>query len=178
MTTTDQNKLLLREAMTNLDSIKKQRHPFANKALYSQSHGFSSSHVWMWELTRKDGWAPKNWCFQIAVLEKALECPLDCKEIQPVNPKGNQPWIFIGRTDGKAEAPIHWPPDGRRWLIGKDLHAGKDWGQEEKGMMEYEMTGWHHWLNGHEFEKTPGDGEGEESLASCSPCGYKVLDMT
>ena len=132
----------------------------------------------MWELNRKEGWVPKNWYFQIVVLEKTLESSFDCKEIQPVHPKEDQSWVFIGRTDAEAEAPILWPLDEKSWLVGKDPHAGKDWGQEEKGMMEDEMTEWHHWLNGHEFEKTPGDGEGEESLASCSPCGYKVLDMS
>ena len=104
----------------------------------------------MWELDHKEGWVPKNWCFWTTVLEKTLESPLDCKEIQPVNPKGNQSWIFIGRTD--AEAPILCPPDAKTWLIRKDPEAGKDWGQEEQGMTEDEMIGWHHLLNGHEFE--------------------------
>ena len=128
--------------------IKKQRHHFADKSPYSQSYGFSSSHVWMWELDHKEGWVLKKWCFWIVVLEKTLESPLDCKEIQPVHPKGNQSWIFIGRTDAEAEAPILWPPDGKSWLIGKDPDAGKDWGQEEKGATEDEMVGWHHWLSG------------------------------
>ena len=132
----------------------------------------------MWELDYKEGWAPKNWCFWAVVLEKTLESPLDCKEIQPVYPKGNQPWIFIGRTDAEAEAPILWPPDIKYWLIGKDPHVGKDWGQEEKGAIEYELTGWHHWLNGNEFEQTPGDSEGQGSLACCSPWGHKESDMT
>ena len=139
------------KAMTNLDSILKCRDYFANKGLHSQSYGFSSSHVWMWELDHKEGWVPKNWCFWTVVLEKTLESPLDCKEIKPVNPKGNQPWVFIGRTDGEAEAPILWPPDAKNWLIWKDPDAGKDWRQEEKGMREDEMVVWHHWLNGHEF---------------------------
>ena len=112
--------------------IKKQRHHFANKGLYSQSYGFSSSHVWMWDLDHKDDWAPKNWCIWIMVLEKTLESPLDSKEIKPVNPKGNQPWIFIGRTD--VEAPVLWPPDVKSQPTGKEPDAGKDWGQEEKGM--------------------------------------------
>ena len=132
--------------------ITKQRHFFANKDLSSQGYGFSSSHVWMWELDHKESWAPKNWCFWTVVLEKILEIPLDCKEIQLVNPKGNQPWMFIGRTNAEAETPILWPPDGKNWLIGKDPDAGKDWGQEEKGTTEDEMVGWHHRLDGHEFE--------------------------
>ena len=120
--------------------IKKQRHYFANKSPSSQSYGFSSDHVWMWELDYKKSWAPKNWCFWTVVLEKTLESPLDCKEIKPVHTKGNQSWIFIGRTD--AEAPVLWPPDVKSWLIGKDSDAGKDWGQEEKKATEDEMVGW------------------------------------
>jgi len=119
----------------------------------SQHQGFSSSHVWMWELDYKESWAPKNWCFRPVVLGKdcSVESPLDCKEIKPVNPKGNQSWIFIGRTDAEAETPILWPPDAKNWLIGKDPDAGKDW-RWEKGMTKDEMVGWHHWINGHEFE--------------------------
>ena len=132
--------------------IKKQRHYFADKGLYSQSHGFSNSHVWMWELDHKESWAPKNWWFRLMVLEKTLESPLDCKEIQPVHPEGNQPWIFIGSTVAEAEALILWPPDAKSWLIRKDPDAGKDWGQEEKAVTEDEMVREHHWLNGHEFE--------------------------
>ena len=132
--------------------IKKQKHYFVDKCLYSQSYGFSSSHVWMWELDQKVGWVPKNWCFPIVVLEKILESPLDCKEIHPVNLKGNQLCIFIGRTDAETETPILWPPDAKNWLTGKDPDAGKDWRWEEKGMTEDEMVGWHHWLNEHEFE--------------------------
>ena len=149
--------------------IRKQRHYFADKGPYSQSYGFSSSHVQMWELDNKESWAPKNWCFQTVVLEKILESPLNSEEIKPVNPKGNRPWILIGRTDAEAEVPIHWPLDAKSQLIGKDPDAGKDWGQEEKGATEYEMVGWHHWLNGHEFEQTPGDSEGQRSPACCSP---------
>ena len=130
--------------------IKKQRHYFANKDPSSQGCGFSSGHVWMWELDCEESWAPKNWCFWTVVLEKTLESPLDCKEIQPVHPKGDQSRVFIGRTDVKAETPILWPPDAKNWLIGKDPDAGKDWRQEEKGMTEDEM-GWHHQLNGPEF---------------------------
>ena len=110
-----------------------------------QSYGFSSSHVQMWELDYKESWAPKNWCFQTVLLEKTLESPLDCKEIQPVSPKGNQSWIFIGRTNAEAETPIFWPPDEKNWFIWKDPDAGKDWRQKEKGMTEDEMVGWHHW---------------------------------
>ena len=123
----------------------------------------------MWELDHKEGRAPKNWCFHIVVLERSLESPLDSKEIKPVNPKGKQLWIFIGRMDAEAEAPILWPPDANSQFIGKDPDAWKDWGQEEKGMTESEMVGWQHWLNGHEFEQTLGDSEGLGSLACCSP---------
>ena len=136
--------------------------------LYSQSYGFSSSHVWIWELDHKEGWVPKNDCFWTMVLEKTLESPLDCKEIKPVSPKGNQFWIFIGRTDAKAEAPIVWPPDRKSWLIGKDPDAGIDWGQKGKRVTKDEMIRWHHQLNGHEFKQTPGDSEGQGSLACCS----------
>ena len=131
--------------------IKMQRHYFANKGQSSQSFGFSSSHVWMWELDYKESWA-QNWCFWIVVLEKTLESPLDCMQIKPVNPKGNQSWIFIGRTDAEVEMPILWPPHVKNRLIGKYPDAMKDWRQEEKGMTEDEMVGWHHWLNEHEFE--------------------------
>ena len=118
----------------------------------SQSYVFSSSHIWMWELDYKESWALKNWFFWTMVLEKTLESPLDCKEIQPVHPKGNQSWIFIGRTDVEVETLIFQPPDAKNWLIWKDPDAGKDWRQEEKGMTEAEMVGWHHWLSGHKFE--------------------------
>ena len=155
--------------VTNLDNIKKQRHHFADKGQYSQSHGFFSSHVQMWELDHKEGWALKNWWFQIVGLEKTLENSLDCKEIKPVNPKGNQPWIFIERIDAKAEAPILWTLDAKSWFIGKDPGAWKDWGHAEKGTTEDEMVGWHHGLNGHEFEQTPGDREGQGSLECGSP---------
>ena len=143
--------LLGSKVMTNLDSILKSRHYFANKGLSGQGYGFSSSYVWMWELDYKASWAPKNWCFWTVVLEKTLESPLDCKEIQPVHPKGGQSWVFIGRTDAKAETPILWPPDVKNWLTGKNPDVGKDWRQEEKGTTEDKMVGWHHWLNGHEF---------------------------
>ena len=149
--------LLGRKAITNLDSIlKKQRHYFAHKGLSGQRYGFSNGHVWMWELDHKEGWALKNWCFWTVVLEKALESPLDCKEIKPTNPQGNQSWMFIGRTN--AEAPTLWPPEANNWLLRcrETPDAGKDWRQEKKGMMEDEMVGWHRWLDGHEFEQTPG----------------------
>ena len=122
-------------------------------------------------LLTKFFWVPKNWCFRAVVLEKILESPLDSKETKPVNPKGNQLWIFIGRTD---EVPILWPPGVRSWLIWKDPDAGKDWGQEKKGMTEDEMVGWHHWFSGHEFEQTPGDSEGQGSLVCCSSWGHRV----
>ena len=131
--------------------IKKQRHHFADKGSYCQSYVFSSRHVWMWELYHKEGWVLKKWCFWSVVLENTLESPLDSKEFKLVNSKGNQPWIFIGKTDTEAETPILWLPDVKSWLIGKDLDAGKDWGQEEKGTIEDERVGWHHRLNGHEF---------------------------
>ena len=144
--------LLGRKFMTNLDSILKSRDITLPTKVRpsSQSSGFSSSHVWMWELDYKESWALKNWCFWTAVLEKILKSPLDCEEIQPVNPKANQSWIFIGRIN--AEIPILWPPDGKSCLIWKDPEAGKDWRWEEKGTTEDEMVGWHHQRNGHEFE--------------------------
>ena len=128
----------------------------------------------MWDLNYKESWSPKNWCFWTVVLEKTLESPLDCKEIQPVHPKGDQSWVFIGRTDVEAEAPILWPPDVKSWLIWKDPDTGKDWGQEEKGMIEDEMVGWHQWLNGHGFEWTPGVGDGQGGLACCGSWGHRV----
>ena len=158
--------------------IKKHRHYFANNGPSTQSYGFSSSRVWMWELDYKESWAPKNWWFWTVVLEKILESPLDCKEIQPVHPRGNQSWIFIGRTNAEAETPKVWPPDVKNWPIGKDPDAGKDWRQEEKRMTEKEIVGWHHWLDGHEFEQALGVGDGQGNLACCSPWGPKELDMT
>ena len=132
--------------------IKKQRHYFANKGPCSKSCGFSSSHVWMGELDHKKSWMLKNWCFWTVVLEKTLESPLNCKEIQPVHSKGDQSWVFFGRNDAKVETLVFWPSGAKSWLIGKDSDAGRDWGQEEKGTTEDEMAGWHHWLDGHEFE--------------------------
>ena len=132
--------------------MKKQRHYFANKGLSSQGYGFSSGHVWMWELDFEESWAPKNWCFWTVVLEKTFESPLDRKEIQPVHSKGDQSCMFIGRTDAEAETQVLWPPHAKSWLIGKDPDAGRDWEQEEKGTTEGEMAGWHHRLNQYEFE--------------------------
>ena len=126
----------------------------------------------------EEGWAPKNWCFWTVVLEETLESPLDCKEIQPVHSEGDQPWDFFGRDDAKAETPVLWPPHAERWLIGKDSDAGRDWGQEEKGTTEDEMAGWHHWLNGHESQWTPGVGVGQGGLACCDSWGCKELDTT
>jgi len=132
--------------------IKRQRYYFANKGLSSQRYGFPSSHVWMWEWDYEESRTLKNWCFWTVVLEKTLESSLDCKEIQPVHPKGNHPWMFIWRTEAEAEILILWLPDTKNWLIGKDPDGGKDWRQKEKGTTEDEMFGWHHQLNGHEFE--------------------------
>ena len=132
----------------------------------------------MWELDYKESWAQKNRCFWTVLLEKALESPLDCKEIQPVHPRGDQSWMFIGRTDVKAETPVLWPPDAKSWLNGKDPDAGKDWGQEEKGTTEDEMAGCHHRLDGNEFEWTPGVGDGQGGLACCSSWDCKESDMT
>ena len=166
------------KVLINLDSILKSRdHHFTDKGPYSQSYGFSSSHVWMWELDPKEGWAP-NWWFQVVMLEKTLESPLDSKEIKAVNLKGNQPWIFIETTDAEAETPVLWPPDANSWLNGKDPDAGKDWRQEEKG-----TTGWDGWLasptqwtwvwtNSGSWWRTG------KSLACCSPWGGKESDMT
>ena len=151
--------------------IKKQRYYFVNKGPSSQGYGFSSSHVWMWELDYKVSWVRKNWCFWTVVLEKTLESPLNCKEIQPAHPTGDQFWVFIGRTDVEAETPILWSPNEKGWLIWKDPDAGKDWGQEEKGMTD-------HRFNGHGFGWTPGVGDGQGGLACCGSWGRKELDTT
>ena len=132
----------------------------------------------MWELGCEESWVPKNWCFWTVVLEKILESPLDGKEIQPVHSKGDQSWMFFGRNDAKAETPVLWPPDAKSWLIGKDSDAGRDWGQEEKGMTEDETAGWHHWLNGYEFEWTPGVGDGHRGLACYNSWGRKESHTT
>ena len=165
--------------MTNLDSIlKKQSHYYTSKGPPSQSYGFSSSHLRMWELDYQESWALKNWCFWTVVLEKTLESPLDCKEIQSVHPKGNQSWVFIGRTDAEAETLIFWLPDEKNWLIWKDPDVRKDWRQEEKGTTEDEMVRWHHQLNGHEFGYTLGVGDGQRGLACCGSWDFKELDTT
>ena len=160
--------LLGRKAVMNPDSILQSRDITLPISLSSQSYGFSTSYVWMWELDDKESWVPKNWCFGTVLLEKTLESPLDCKGIQPVHSKGNQCWIFTGRTDAEAETSILWPADVKNWLTEKDPEAGKDWRQEEKGTTEDEMVGWHHWLNGHEFEQVPGVGDGQGNLTWCS----------
>ena len=157
--------------------IKKQGHHFAYTTLYSQAMVFPVViYMAVWELDPKKSWALKKWLFQMVVLGKTLESPLDSKEIKPINPKGNKSWIFIGRTD--AEALILWPPDAKSWLIGKVPDAGKYWGQKEKRASEDEMAGWHHWCNRHELQQTSGDNEGQRGLACCSPWGCKMSDMT
>ena len=157
--------------------IKKQRYYFANKDSHSRSYGLSSNHVWMWELDHKEGWVLKNWCFWTVVLEKILESSLDSK-IKPVNPKGNQPWIFSESIDAEVEATIFWPLNVKSQLIGKDHNAEKDWEQEGKRSAEDERVGWHHQLNGYEFEQILGLSEGQGSLACCSPWMRKESDMT
>ena len=154
--------------------IKKQGHYFVDKVSSSQNCGFSSSHVCICE----ESGGRKNWYFWTVVLEKTLESPLDCKEIQPVHPKGDQSWVFIRRTNAEAETPILWPPHAESWLVGKDPDPGNDWGQEEKGTTEDEMTGWHHWLRGHEFEQTLGVCDGQGGLVCCNSWGRKELDTT
>ena len=165
--------------MTNLDSILKSRDiTLLTKVHLVKAMFFSSSNVWIRELDCEESWAPKNWCFWTVVLEKALESPLDCKEIQPVHPKGDQSWVFIGRTDAEAESPVPWPPHVKSWLIGKDPDSGRDWGQEEKGTTEDETAGWHHRLDGREFEWTLGVGDGQGGLACCDSWGCKESDST
>ena len=144
----------------------------------SQGCGFCSGHVWMWELDCEEGGAPKNWCFWTMVLEKTLESPLDCKEIQSVHSKGDKPWVFFGRNDVEAETPVLWPPHAKSWLIGKDSDAGRDWGQEEKGTTEDEMAGWHHRLNGCESGWTPGVGDGQGGLSCYNSWCCKESDTT
>ena len=158
--------------------IKKQRHYFASKGPSGRSCGFSSSHVWIWELDHKESWVLKNWCFWTVALEKTLESPLDGKEIKPVSPKENQSLLFIGRADAEAETPILCQSDWKNWLIEKDPDSGTDWRQEEKGMAEDEMVGGHHWLDGYEFEQSPEAGDGQGNLTCCSPWGHKELDTT
>ena len=154
-----------------------QRHYFANKGPSSQGYGFSSSHVWIWELDYKESWAPKNWYFWTVVLVKTLVSPLDCKEIQPVHPKGDESWVFIGRTNVEAETPILWSTDAKSWLIWKDPDARKYWGQE-KATTEDELVGWHHWLDGHGFGWTLEVVDGQGGLARCSSWGHKESDTT
>jgi len=171
--------LLGRKAMTNLDSILKSRDiTLPTKVCLVKAMIFPVVMYGCESWTYKESWVPKNWCFWTVVLEKTLESPFDCKNIKPVNPKGNQSWIFIGRTDAEAETPILWPPDVKNWLLGKDPKAGKDWRQEEKGTTEDEMVGCHHWLDGHQFEQALGVGDGQGSLACCSPWGCKESDRT
>ena len=158
--------------------IKKQRHYFVNKSLSSEGYVFSSGHVWMWELDYEDSWAPINWCFQTVFLEETVESPLDCKEIQSVHPKGISPEYSLEELILKLLTPILWPPDAKNWLIWKDPDAGKDWGQEEKGMTEDEMVGWHHELNGHEFGWTLVVGDGQGGLACFGSWGRKESDTT
>ena len=157
--------------------IKKQKHYFANKGLPSQSYAFSSSHVWMRMLDNKESWVLKNWSFWTVVLGKIFESPLDCKEIKPVSPKGNQSWIFIERTIAKAEALILWPPDAKSWLIGKDPDIEKDW-KEKKRVIEDEIVRSYYWLIGHDLEQILGDNGGQRSLECCSPWNHKEADMT
>ena len=167
--------LLGRKVMSNLDShIKKQRHYFAKRGPSGQGYGFSSGHVWMWELDCEESAAMKNWCFWTVVLKKTLEHTLDCKESQPFHPKGDQTWVFTGRTDAESETPIIWQPHAKTWLIWKDPFAGKDWGQEEKGMIEDEMVGWHHRLTGHGFGWALGVSDGQGGLVCCGSWGCRV----
>ena len=168
--------LLGRKVMTNLDSILKSIDitlPTKVRLVKAMSRLCMYGHVWMWELDYKESWAQKNWCFWTVVLEKTLESPLNCKEIQLVHPKGDQPWVFTGRTEFEAETPVLWPPHAKTWLIGKDPDAEKDWGQDKKGTTEDEMVGWHHRLNGHGFGWTPGVGDGQGGLACCGSWGRK-----
>ena len=170
--------LLGRKAMTNLDSTFKNRDiTLPTRVHLVKDMVFSAVMLWMWELDHKESWAPKNWCFWHGVFKKTLENPLVCKEIKSVNPKGNQIRIFTGRTDAEAETPILWPLDAKNWLIWKDPDAGKDW-RQEKGKTEGEVVGWHHWLDGHESEWTPGVGDEQGGLACCDSWGRKESDTT
>ena len=165
--------------MTNLDCILKSRDiTWLTKICIVKTMVFLVVMCGCESWTIKKPECQRNWCFWTVVLEKTLESPLDCKEIQPVHHKGDQSWVFIGRTDAEAETIILWPPDAKSWLIGKDPDAGKDWRQEKKGTTEDEMVGWHYWLIGHEFEETLGDVEGQQNLMCCSPWGCKELDIT
>ena len=159
------------EPIIQSEVSKKEKYQYS-----TLTYGFSCGHVWMWELDCEEGWAPKNFCFWTVVLEKTLESPLDCKEIQPVHSRGDQPWVFFGRNDAEAETPVLWPPHLKSWLIGKDSDAGRDWGHEEKVTTKDEMAGWHHWLNGCEFEWTPGVGDGQGGLVCCDSWACKELE--
>ena len=170
--------LLGREAITKLESILKSRDVTLLTKFCLVKPMVFPVVMYGCELNYKESWAPKNWCFWTLVLEKTLESPLDCKEIQPVHPKGNQSWIFIGRTDAEIEVSILWPPNAKSQLTRKDPDAGKNWSQEEKWMTEDEIVGWHRWLNGHESDQVPGDSEGQGCLACCSPWGCKESDST
>ena len=172
-----------KKVVTNLDSILKSRDiTLSTKAHLVKAMVFPVSHVWMWVLDYKESWEPKNWCFWTVVLEKTLDSPLDCKEIKPVNPQGTEDslksWVFIGRTDAEAETSVLWTPDAKSWLIGKDPDSGGNWRLEEKGTTEDEMVGWHHRHDGHESEQAQGVGDGQGSLACCSPWGHKESNMT
>ena len=164
--------------MTNLDSILKSRDITLSTKVRLVKVGFFSIHVWMWELDYKESWVQKNWCSWTLGFENTLKSPLDCKEIQPVHPKGDQFWVFIGRIVVEAETPILWLPDAKSWLIWKDPDAEKDWGKEEKGTTEDEVIGWHHQLNGHGFGWTAGIGDGQGGPACCDSWGCKESDMT
>ena len=171
--------LLGRKVMTNLDSIFKSRDITLPTNVHLVKAMVYPVVMYGCEmLDCEETWVLKNWCFWSMVLEKTLESPLDCKEIQPVHSKEDQSWVFFGRNDAKAETPVVWPPHVKSWLTGKYSDAGRDWGQEEKGMTEDEMAGWHHWLDGHEFEWTPGDGDGQGGLACCDSWGCKQSDKT
>ena len=170
--------LLGRKAMTKIGSILKSRDiTLPKNARCGQGYGFSTCYVWIWELDCEENWAPKNWCFWTVVLQKTLESPWDCKEIQPVHPKGDQSWVFMGRTDAEAETPVLWPPHTKSWLIGKDPDAGRSWGQET-GTTEDEMFGWHHHLDSHGFEYTLGVCDGQGGLTCCGSWGPQESDTT
>ena len=171
--------LLGRKVMADLDSIFRIRDiTLPTNVCLVKATVFSSGHAWMWGLDCEESWALKNWCFWTVVLNKTLESPLDCKEFQPVHSEGDQPWVFFGRNDAKAETPVLCPLHATSWLTGKDSDAGRGWGQEEKGMTEDEMAGWHHRLYGRKFEYTPGVGDGKGGLVCFGSWGHKESDMT
>ena len=174
--------LLARKVMTNLDSILRSRDitlpTKVQSQNHSQSYGFFSSHIQMWEVDYKESWALKNWCFWTVVLENTLENPLDYKEIKPVNPKGNQSWILTGRADAEAQTSGLWPPDAKNWTLWKRSWCWENWRQEEKRTTEDKMVEWHHWLDGHEFKQALEVGGGQGNLACCSPWDHKESNMT